>query len=83
MPKTDKLPAPASGEPRPESKIAAITALLRRPEGATLDDLTGATGWQAHTTRAALTGLKKKGHAIEREKVDGTSRYRITNEGEQ
>jgi DNA-binding transcriptional regulator PaaX len=60
-----------------------MIALLRRLEGATLDDLTAATGWQAHTARAALTGLKKKGHEIEREKVDSTSRYRITNAGEQ
>ena len=83
MPKTNSDPAPAPGKPRPSSKIAVIAALLRRSEGATLDELTGATGWQPHTTRAALTGLKKKGHEIEREKVDGTSHYRITNSTDQ
>ena len=30
-----------------------------------------------HTTRAALTGLKKKGHRIERTKVDGVSCYSL------
>ena len=50
--------------------------LLERDEGASLE-LTEATGWQKHTTRAALTGPRKKGHLILREIVDGTSRYRI------
>ena len=79
MPKIDTAAAPAPGEPRPNSKITAVTALLSRPGGATLDELMGATGWQPHTTRAALTGLKKKGHTIDRERVDGTGRYRIRN----
>ena len=65
-------------EPRPNSKSAEVLALLRRPDGASLDDLLQATGWQKHTARAALTGLKKKCHTIECTKVDGVSRYRIT-----
>jgi hypothetical protein len=59
------------------TKIGAILALLQRAEGATLSELTDATGWQKHTARAALTSLKKKGHTIERTKADGVSRYRI------
>jgi hypothetical protein len=54
-----------------------VLDLLRRPEGATLDDLVAATSWLPHTTRAALTGLKKKGHVISSEKRDGVRRYRI------
>ena len=57
------------------NKTEKVLALLKRDEGATLDELVDATGWLPHTTRAALTGLKKKGHSIERTKVDGVSRY--------
>jgi DNA-binding IclR family transcriptional regulator len=77
MPKTTTEPKPTAAEPRPNSKTAAVIELLRRPLGASLSDLTEATGWQPHTTRAALSGLKKKGYAVEREKVNGVSRYRI------
>ena len=63
--------------PTPPTKIATVMNLLRRRNGATLDQLTEATGWQTHTVRAALTGLKKKGHTIERTREKGVSRYRI------
>ena len=36
-----------------------------------------ATGWLPHTTRAALTGLRKRGYAIERSAGEGGSVYRI------
>ena len=65
-------PKPATG-----SKTTAVIALLEREEGATLADLIAATGWLSHTTRAALTGLRKKGHAIERNKRGDESCYRI------
>lgn len=46
----------------------------RSEEGASLDELTTATGWQPHSCRAFLTGLRKKGWAIERQKrEDGTT----------
>ena len=60
--------------PKP-NKTEKVLALLRRTDGATLDELVEATDWLPHTTRAALTGLKKKGYTIERTKVDGVSRY--------
>jgi hypothetical protein len=59
------------------SKIDKVIGLLSRPNGATLDDLVGATGWQPHSARAALTGMKKKGHAINSEKIDGIRHYRV------
>jgi hypothetical protein len=59
------------------SKTATVIALLQRADGATLGDLVAATGWLPHTTRAALTGLRKKGHVIDKTKVDGVSVYRI------
>jgi hypothetical protein len=39
---------------------------MRRPKGATLDEMIEATEWLPHTTRAALTGLRKRGFALER-----------------
>lgn len=66
----------ASEEPR-ATKIDAVIALLQRKRGATLDELIAATGWLAHTTRAALTGLRKKGHTLTSEKVADVRRYRI------
>ncbi len=59
------------------TKHAAILNLLRRAKGASIDDLTSATGWQAHSVRAALTGLRKRGHDIQRSLEGGASRYRI------
>jgi hypothetical protein len=59
------------------SKISGVIVLLQRAEGATLAEIVAATGWQPHTTRAALTGLKKKGHSITRDKRDEVTCYRI------
>jgi hypothetical protein len=72
--------APASApapKPMRTTKIAAVIALLRREEGATLDDMVGATGWLPHTTRAALTGLRKKGHVLDKSKRGDVTCYRI------
>lgn len=44
---------------KPVSKSSLILAMLQRPEGATIAQLVNATSWLSHTTRAALTGLKK------------------------
>ena len=65
------------------TKAATIIALLQRPDGAALHELIAATGWLPHTTRAALTGLKKKGHQLTKAKVDGVTRYTIAGEAGQ
>ena len=65
-----------------QSKTAMVVQLLQRSDGASLDELVRATGWLAHTTRAAMTGLKKKGHVIDSDKVDGVRRYRISSSPE-
>lgn len=57
------------------TKRTQLMALLERNEGASLD---ATTGWLPHTARAALTGLRKSGCAIESQKADGVRRYRIT-----
>ena len=54
-----------------------MLALLGREDGATLPDLIAATGWLPHTTRAALTGLRKKGHTLEKFKRGDLTCYRI------
>jgi hypothetical protein len=65
--------------------IVAVTTPvehLQRANGASLVDLTQATGWLPHTTRAALTGLRKRGYAVIRERVGtGGSVYRISDTG--
>jgi len=75
--------APASGQgpvqtnSPADTKIGTVIRLLRQESGASLDELVAATSWQSHTTRAALTGLRKKGHLITKEKVEGATRYSI------
>ena len=65
--------------PRDGSKLARLIDLLRRVDGASIVDLTEATGWLAHTTRAALTGLRKRGYAVVRARASaGETVYRIS-----
>jgi hypothetical protein len=65
----------------PTTKRALIIAMLSRSEGATLADLMAATGWLAHTTRAALTGLRHTGFRVERSRPDDAPAiYRIVAE---
>lgn len=68
---------PAVGTDKPQTKIDLVVGLLAREEGATLDQLVVATGWLPHTTRAALTGIKRKGYALSSEKVDQVRTYRV------
>jgi hypothetical protein len=64
--------------PREGTKIANVIALLQRDQGATLDELIAATDWLPHTARAALTGLRKRGYAIERQpRAEGGNSYVI------
>ena len=67
---------PAPAEPR-VNKSDLVVELLQRAGGATLDEMVGVTGWLPHTTRAALTGLKKKGHIITKDKRGDMTCYRI------
>jgi hypothetical protein len=65
--------------PRIGTKIAEVIALLEGEHGATLGQLAAATGWLPHTTRAALTGLRKRGCQVTVDRSDRThgSTYRI------
>jgi hypothetical protein len=73
-----KVPTQKTSAAPRETKIGKVIALLKGKPGATLEEMVNATGWQPHTTRAALTGLKKKGHIIERDKRGDVTCYRIT-----
>jgi hypothetical protein len=60
------------------SKLEILLSLLRQPSGASIAELATATGWQHHSVRGALAGtLKKKGHSVHSDVVDGLRRYRI------
>src|SRR6202521_2449811 len=74
------LPDPQSARP---SKQAEVIALLRRPEGATVEEVRAATGWQPHTVRGVFSGaLKKKlGLAIVAAKEERGRVYRIAEAG--
>ena len=72
-------PGAGPSAPRGGSKLAHVIALLERNHGATIAELIAATGWLAHTTRAALTGLRKRGYAVAIDRSDDKrgSFYRI------
>src|SRR5277367_5715053 len=52
-------PEPQSDAKR-RSKQDAVIAMLRRPQGATVDEVASATGWQRHTVRGVFSGTPKK-----------------------
>ncbi len=61
------------------SKSDTLIAMLSRPEGATIQAMMTATGWQAHSVRGFLAGtLKRKlGKAVTSETTEGGRTYRI------
>ena len=63
--------------PQRRTKQALLLELIGREGGATLEQLTSATGWLPHTVRAAITGLRKRGHDVRCQRVDGVSRYMV------
>ena len=76
----------AAAEPKAEpakpfrngSKSALLIKMLSAKNGATLPAMEDATGWLPHTMRAALTGLRKKGFVLSRDRQPGkNSIYKI------
>ena len=66
--------------PSPSSKLGIVTACLGRMDGATIDELVAATGWQKHSVRGAISGALKTKHklTVQSEVVEGKGRvYRI------
>jgi Protein of unknown function (DUF3489) len=74
-----KVANASPGRAKPGSKQHKIVALLRRPEGATLDVLVKETQWQKHSVRGFLAGTvrKKLKLPLLSEKIDGVRNYRI------
>jgi uncharacterized protein DUF3489 len=75
--------APSLSAPRGGTKLAQVVELLQHHHGATREELVAATGWLPHTTRAALTGLRKRGCAvtIDRSDKERGSTYRAWLDG--
>ena len=61
----------------PATKAAMVTKILSREKGATLLEMSKATGWQPHSCRAFLTGLRKKGAILKEQRSDGSLSYRF------
>lgn len=72
----EALPLSSSG---PDSKQDRMIAMLRRPSGASIEELMSATGWQRHSVRGVLSGVvrKKRGLAWTSAREDGRRVYRI------
>jgi Protein of unknown function (DUF3489) len=68
-----------SSSPRGGTKLAQVVELLQQDRGASIAELIVVTGWLPHTTRAALTGLRKRGFvtAIDRSDKERGSIYRV------
>jgi hypothetical protein len=67
---------------KPKTKLAQLEAMLRRPDGATVDQISKSLDWQTHSVRGAMSGAlkkkKKQGLTITSEKTDtGRRLYRI------
>lgn len=80
MTKTTETTAPAATDNKTAtmpSKHLQIVELLSRDEGASLEEMSILANWLTHSTRAFLTGLKKKGYDVTSDKVEGVRRYKI------
>jgi predicted ArsR family transcriptional regulator len=64
---------------KPGTKKEQLIRLLGTKSGCDIKSLSAKLGWQQHTTRAALSGLRKAGYEVVNEKPasGGTSKYRI------
>ncbi len=60
------------------TKHQQIVDLLSRKCGTTLEEMSTLANWLTHSTRAFLSGLKKRGFEVTSEKIDGVRHYRIT-----
>jgi hypothetical protein len=68
---------PSRSAPKSGTKQELLLQLMEREQGATLEELIAATGWLPHTTRAALTGLRKKGYRLERTGRGAAGAYHV------
>ena len=66
-----------SSPPR-RTKLALLRDMLGDPNGVRLQTLMLATGWQSHTVRAAISGLRKSGQDVTRTSDEGGTIYTAT-----
>lgn len=64
-------------KPPRQTKSALLRTRLSEPGGASLASLIALTGWQAHTLRAALSGLRKEGLSLTRRRDGNDTIYAI------
>jgi hypothetical protein len=77
-PTPDQTSAAAAAQPvHPGGKLGQVLSAVSGSTGATLGELVGLTGWQAHTARAALTGLRYRGFAVQLSEQQGRKAYRL------
>ena len=65
---------------RPKTKLAQLEAMLRRPDGATVEQISKSLDWQTHSVRGAMSGAlkNKQGLTITNQPTeDGRRVYRI------
>lgn len=75
---TEKNPSVTKAKSNPKTKASIVTTLLERKDGASLEAIGKATGWQTHSSRAFLSGLRKKGREVVRYQDDkGVSIYKL------
>lgn len=65
----------------PGGKLGEVLAATSAPQGATIAELVALTGWLPHTTRAALTRLRQRGHALRLISTDARKAYRLDQVG--
>jgi DNA-binding IclR family transcriptional regulator len=82
---TDAIPIPNQHHVRSlkaATKADRVTKILARARGATLSDIVTETGWQPHSARAFLSGLRKRGTVlVKEERKTGETSYRIVKAG--
>lgn len=71
-------PALPPAPPRPGGKLGAVIDAIARPTGASLDELVALSGWLPHTTRAAVTRLRQRGHDVTLRTLEGRKAYCLT-----
>jgi hypothetical protein len=81
----DRLAIPPQHQPAPRAgtKQDLLLQLVSRKQGATINDMMAATDWLPHTTRAALTGLRRKGYHLTRTSSTAGSIYRVDTAAEE
>lgn len=78
---TGKKSKTAKPNPVKSTRTAQLRKLLTRKNGATIAQIQSAFGWQAHTARAAISGIRKSGEIVQRSDTAKEPVYRIVTDG--